>query len=431
MQKPLHIVIIGGGAAGFFAALRAAEVAREQGQNVVVCILENSSQVLKKVRISGGGRCNVTHNCFEVPRFCQNYPRGAKELLSPFQRFQTQDTVAWFKSRGVNLVAEDDGRMFPDTDSSETIINCFLEEVKKLNIGLHLNHSVQSISRLENGQLRLNIKDHEAMVADRVLIATGSSQAGYTFAKSLGHNITELAPSLFSFKIEHPLLKDLSGLSFQRTKLKLKIEGAPLFKQDGPTLITHWGLSGPAILKLSAWAARDMMHADYKAQLIVNWLGYERIEQVQSLLTDLKETNAKSQIKNVYPSEVAKRFWLQALDVAEIPQELLWANLAKKQILKLAELLFSCAFEILGKNRFKDEFVECGGVNLREIDFKTLQSKLCPGVYFAGELLDVDGITGGFNFQNAWTTAWIAGTHMPVAPNQQNNDIYAPAGVLV
>lgn len=426
MQKPLHIVIIGGGAAGFFGAIRAAEVAHEQGQNVVVRILENSSQVLKKVRISGGGRCNVTHNCFEVPRFCQNYPRGSKELLSPFQKFQAKDTVEWFKSRGVNLVAEGDGRMFPDTDSSETIINCFLEEVKKLDIQLHLNHSVQSVEPLENKQLRVNIKDQEAMLADRVLIATGSSQAGYNFAKSLGHSITELAPSLFSFKIDHALLKDLSGLSFQKTKLKLKIEGAPIYKQDGPTLITHWGLSGPAILKLSAWAARDMMHVDYKAQLIVNWLGHERIEQVQALLAELKDMNAKSQIKNVYPSEVAKRFWLQLLDVAEIPQELLWANLAKKQMLKLSELLFSCTFEILGKNRFKDEFVECGGVNLKEIDFKTLQSKVCPGVYFAGELLDVDGITGGFNFQNAWTTSWIAGTHMLLSSNSQNNDIYAP-----
>jgi predicted Rossmann fold flavoprotein len=425
VQTPLHIVIIGGGAAGFFGAIRAAEVAREQGRNVVVRILENSSQVLKKVRISGGGRCNVTHNCFEIPRFCQNYPRGSKELVSPFQRFQAQDTVAWFKARGVNLVAEDDGRMFPDTDSSETIINCFLEEVKKLNIQLHLNHSVQSVEALDNKQLRVNIKDHEALLADRVLIATGSSQAGYAFAKSLGHTITELAPSLFSFKIDHALLKDLSGLSFQKTKLKLKIEGAPIFKQDGPTLITHWGLSGPAILKLSAWAARDMMHTDYKAQLIVNWLGHERIEQVQSLLTELKENNAKSQIKNVYPTEVAKRFWLQLLDVAEIPQELLWANFTKRQMLKLAELLFSCTFEILGKNRFKEEFVECGGVNLKEIDFKTLQSKICPGVYFAGELLDVDGITGGFNFQNAWTTAWIAGTHMLLSSDPQNNDIYA------
>jgi predicted Rossmann fold flavoprotein len=297
--------------------------------------------------------------------------------------------------------------------------------VKKLNIQLHLNHSVQSVEALDNKQLRVNIKDHEALLADRVLIATGSSQAGYAFAKSLGHTITELAPSLFSFKIDHALLKDLSGLSFQKTKLKLKIEGAPIFKQDGPTLITHWGLSGPAILKLSAWAARDMMHTDYKAQLIVNWLGHERIEQVQSLLTELKENNAKSQIKNVYPTEVAKRFWLQLLDVAEIPQELLWANFTKRQMLKLAELLFSCTFEILGKNRFKEEFVECGGVNLKEIDFKTLQSKICPGVYFAGELLDVDGITGGFNFQNAWTTAWIAGTHMLLSSDPQNNDIYA------
>lgn len=412
MQNSHTIAIVGGGAAGFFGALRAAEVAQELHRNVSIHLFENSSQVLKKVRISGGGRCNVTHHCFEAQQFAQNYPRGSKELLSPFKQFQALDTIAWFKERGVNIVAEEDGRMFPDTNSSETIINCFLQEVKRLNIQLHLNHSVQSIQPQQDGRLLLRVKDQEDLVADRVLIATGSSQAGYTFAKSLGHTIAELAPSLFSFKIEHPLLKDLSGLSFPKTKLKLKIENAPLFKQDGPTLITHWGLSGPAILKLSAWAAREMMHADYKAQLIVNWLGYERIEQVQSLLLDLKEQNTKTQIKNAYPNELAKRFWSQLLDVAEIPQELLWAQASKKQMLKLSELLFSSTFEILGKNRFKDEFVECGGVSLKEIDFKSLQSKITPGVYFAGELLDIDGITGGFNFQNAWTTSWIAGTHM-------------------
>ncbi len=412
VQKPLQIVIIGGGAAGFFGAIRAAEVAREKGRDAVVRILENSSQVLKKVRISGGGRCNVTHNLFDVQQFCQNYPRGSKELRSPFQRFQAQDTLEWFRARGVNLVAEDDGRMFPDTDSSETIIECFLNEVKKLDIQLLVNHSVQSIERQEKGTLQVHIKTQEAITADRVLIATGSSQAGYTFAKSLGHTITELAPSLFSFKIEHPLLQDLSGLSFQRARLKLEMEGSPNYKQDGPLLITHWGLSGPAILKLSAWAAREMMHVDYKAQLIVNWLGYERVEQVLSLLLDLKEQNGKSQIKNVYPTELAKRFWLNALAVSEIPPEMLWAQASKKQMLEVAELLFACPFEILGKNRFKDEFVECGGVSLKEVDFKSLQSKKCPGVYFAGELLDIDGITGGFNFQNAWSTSWIAGTHM-------------------
>jgi predicted Rossmann fold flavoprotein len=412
LSSVLKIVVIGGGAAGFFGAIRAAELSKENNLPTEVLLLENSSMVLKKVKISGGGRCNVTHNCFEVKTFCQNYPRGSKELISPFQKFQAQDTVKWFEERGVQLVAEEDGRMFPDTDTSETIIQCFLSEVDRLGVSLLLNHSVQDIEKLPNGRLKVLLCDKDPIEADRVLIATGSAPAGYTFAKSLGHSITELAPSLFSFKIEHPLLAELSGLSFPNTKLQLNIPEAPVFKQNGPTLITHWGLSGPAILKLSAWAAREMMHSNYKAVLTVNWMGFERMEEVQALLLQLKEKNIKSQVKNIHPSELPKRFWIKLLDQAKILRDITWADISKKQLTALAENIFSSRFDILGKNRFKDEFVECGGVSLKEIDFKTMQSKLCPGVYFAGELLDIDGITGGFNFQNAWTTSWLAGTHM-------------------
>jgi len=247
--------------------------------------------------------------------------------------------------------------------------------------------------------------------ADRILIATGSSKSGYTLATSLGHTITELAPSLFSFKIEHALLKELPGLSFPNAKLQLQV-GTSSFSQKGPILITHWGLSGPAILKLSAWGAREMMHAKYQATLTVNWIGAKRIEDVQQDLLLLKEAHAKTMIKNVWPQELPKRFWLKLLEIAEVHEMMFWADVSKKQIGQLARFLFAGHFEILGKNRFKEEFVECGGVHLKEIDFKTMQSKICSGLYFAGEVLDIDGITGGFNFQNAWTTSWIAGQHM-------------------
>ena len=412
MSNPIQVFVIGGGAAGFFGAIRAAEVARRDNIAAQVTLLENSATVLKKVRISGGGRCNVTHHCFDVKTFVKNYPRGSKELISPFQKFQALDTVAWFKQRNVRLVPEEDGRMFPDTDSSETIIQCLMNEVDRLGVRLLTNHAVQAIRTTFDQRLELEILGKESFVADRVLIATGSSSPGYAFAKSLGHSITMLAPSLFSFKIEHSLLTDLSGLSFPKTKLKLTIPDAPLFQQDGPCLITHWGLSGPAILKLSAWAARDMMKSGYKATLHVNWLGLEKREDVLNLLLSLKEQNLKSDIKNVSPEPLPKRFWAKLVALAEIPENLNWAEVSKKQMLKLVELLYACPFEIQGKNRYKDEFVECGGVALKEIDFRSMQSKICPGVYFAGELLDVDGITGGFNFQNAWTTSYIAGGHM-------------------
>lgn len=409
--SPLHIAVVGGGAAGFFAAMRAATVATTIERPVLIRIYESSAAYLKKVRISGGGRCNVTHNCFEPRALAQNYPRGSKELLSPFQKFQPRDTIEWFQQRGVEIIAEDDGRMFPSTHTSETIIDCFTREIKKWNIELVLNASVKNIEVTDETRFLIRAKDREDWKADRVLIATGSAPSGYELARQLGHTITDLAPSLFSFKIEHPLLTDLSGLSFPTTRLKLTTP-QKTFKQDGPTLITHWGLSGPAILKLSAWAAREMKNCDYKAQLTVNWLGLDQLDDVVHRLQALKESHSKSQLKNEFPREISRRFWQQILTTHHIPAERLWADLSKKHMLLIAQQLFATSFEILGKNRFKDEFVECGGVDLKEIDFKTLQSRIRPGLYFAGELLDIDGITGGFNFQNAWSTAWIAASHM-------------------
>lgn len=406
------IIIIGGGAAGFFAAINSAEYAKAQNKSVDIKILEASDQVLKKVRISGGGRCNVTHNLFDIKLFCENYPRGSKELLSAMQRFQAQDTVSWFLRHGVRLVSEKDGRMFPDTNNSATVIQCFLDLTQNLNIDILKNSSVHSIQKQDDGLFAIQIKDRETLIANSILIATGSSQHGYHLAKELGHTITELAPSLFSFKISDFLLNELSGLSFLNSEVKLTLASEKYFKESGPLLITHWGLSGPAVLKISAWAARELMHANYKAKLTVNWLGESKLENILNLIKKLKVENLKVQVVNAYPDSLAKRFWIKILGKCNIRHEKKWADLSNKEIQQISEVLFATEFEMLGKNRFKDEFVECGGVSLKEIDFKKMQSKLCPGLFFAGEVLDVDGITGGFNFQNAWTGAWIAAQNL-------------------
>jgi predicted Rossmann fold flavoprotein len=406
------VIIVGGGAAGFFAAINTAEYAKANNTPVEVQILEASNSVLKKVSISGGGRCNVTHNLYEIREFCERYPRGSKELLSAFQRFQARDTVEWFQKRGVRLVPEADGRMFPDTNTSETIIKCFEDSAQHAGVQIKLNHKVERIQKSDSGKFQIQLHTGETLEADSVMIATGSSAFGHKLALELGHTITELAPSLFSFKIEDPLISELSGLSFENASVQLLIEGEKPFKEKGPLLITHWGLSGPAVLKISAWAAREMLHADYKAQLKVNWLGLDRIESVLEILKSIKNEGLKSQIQNVYPQPLAKRFWLKVLEKVKIAEDKRWADISNKELQNLAETLFATQFQVLGKNRYKDEFVECGGVDLKEINFKKMESKICPHLFFAGEVLDIDGITGGFNFQNAWTGAWIASQNL-------------------
>jgi predicted Rossmann fold flavoprotein len=413
-SKQQSIAIIGGGASGIFASIRCAEVAKEKKLDVDIRVFEVSTKFLKKVRISGGGRCNVTHNIFEVNEFCLNYPRGQKELLSPFQKFQAADTVEWFEERGVDLKHEVDGRMFPVTDSSETIIDCFMQEANKHKIKLLNKMNVKSLKKLGDGKISLFINDDEPFIADSVLIATGSMPGGYRLAKNLGHSITEIAPSLFTFKIEDVILESLSGTSFSQAALTLKIDGAKPFEQKGPLLITHWGLSGPALLKLSAWAAREMMHTNYKAKITVNWLGIERQDDSEKLLNTIKNNNTKTLVGNAYPSELTKRFWLQLLIKCGISKEKNWSEINKKDFHLIMKNLFSCELDVLGKSRFKEEFVECGGINLKEINFKTMESKVCSGLYFSGEVMDIDGITGGFNFQSAWTSGWIAGSHMPL-----------------
>jgi predicted Rossmann fold flavoprotein len=407
-----NVAIIGGGASGIFAAIRCAEVAKLNNQKVKIKVFESSRNFLKKVKISGGGRCNVTHHEFQVNQFVLNYPRGKKELLSPFQVFQAKDTVSWFEERGVTLKSESDGRMFPETDKSETIIQCFMSEIERLGIELLPNCEIKTVSKLDDGRFDINTSETKKFKAEVLLLATGSVRAGYELAKQLGHKITDLAPSLFSFIIKDTLLKEMSGTAFKNTDLKLKIPGSKTFKQAGPLLITHWGLSGPAVLKLSAWAAREMKKAEYRAHIQVNWLCISTIEEVKEILLNLKNEFLKNKISNTPVEGLTKKFWQRLIEYNSISLEKRWADVSKKEVQKIAEFLFSCELEIQGKNRFKDEFVECGGASLKEINFKTMESKICEGLYFSGELLDIDGITGGFNFQNAWATGWIAGGSM-------------------
>ena len=407
-----NIAIIGGGASGIFAAIRCAEVAKEKNININIKVFEASKRFLKKVKISGGGRCNVTHHIFDSKNLILNYPRGKKELLSPFIKFQASDTVRWFEDRGVEIKHEEDGRMFPVTNNSGTIIDCFMKEAEKYKVQLVTQSNIKSIKKLENGRLSLLINEDKNYIADSVLIATGSVPSGYRLAKTLGHTITEIAPSLFTFKIEDLILENLAGTSFTNSSLTLKIDSAKEFYQKGPLLITHWGLSGPALLKLSAWAAREMMHSNYKAKIIVNWLGLERQDDVEKLLATIKNSNTKTNIGKAYPKELTKRFWHQLLIKCEIQKEINWSEVSKNQLNRILNNLFKCELEVIGKSRFKEEFVECGGVDLKEINFKTMESKVCPGLYFSGEVIDIDGITGGFNFQSAWSLGWIAGSNM-------------------
>jgi predicted Rossmann fold flavoprotein len=403
-------VVIGGGASGFFSAIRMAELIQRKKIAAQVILLESTPNFLQKLKISGGGRCNVTHHQFEIPALVENYPRGKKELRSPFSQFFTLDTVEWFKKRGVKLKTEPDGRMFPVTDSSSTIINCFLKEAEKWGVELHKSQRVSSVVANEEHILVSTNKDLQ-IKADAIVIATGSSPAGYRLAESLGMKITDLAPSLFSFKIESPLLKDYSGTSFKNVSLELKTE-KKVFKQTGPMLITHWGLSGPAILKLSAWAAREMKACSYKAKLVVHWDVGKSLDEVRTELKALFSSNERAKLSNVVPSLFTKAFWRSFIDYLGIAEDRLAGELSKKEFNKLVDAIYATNFEIKGKNRFKDEFVECGGVGLKQIDFKTMSWKKDPRIHVTGELLDIDGITGGFNFQNAWTSGWLSANHI-------------------
>ncbi|MCB1197098.1 MAG: NAD(P)/FAD-dependent oxidoreductase [Deltaproteobacteria bacterium] len=406
------LCVIGGGAAGFFAAIHAAQTMQNRPVPGKVVLLEGSTRFLQKVRISGGGRCNVTHHDFNIRSFVTNYPRGQKEVLSAMHQFQASDLVQWFKQAGVSLKVEADGRMFPVTDDSETIIDCLMKQAKLL--GVQLDKSFAAMSVVKKSDVFV-IQDRKGQVleADKVLLATGSSPDGYKIAKQLGHTITPLAPSLFSFKIEHLLLHDMQGTSFPNAQVVLCVgdKNQEVFKQQAPVLITHWGVSGPGILKISAWAARVMQEYQYKGILTVNWVG-QKTEIIQAYLDKKKRSHPNVNIGNLIVEGVTKKFWQRILHIENIQTSLSIGQISKKKLTRLAFALTKTVLQVEGKNRFKDEFVECGGVDLREIDMKTMQSKCVPGLFFAGEIMDVDGITGGFNLQHAWTSGWVAGQNM-------------------
>ncbi len=407
----MHIVVVGGGPAGIFAAIRAAET----GSNNRVTVLEATNEPLGKVRISGGGRCNVTHNCFDPAELVKHYPRGHKELRGPFSRFQPHDTVEFFLRHGVQLKSESDGRMFPTSDSSETIIDCLLSVAKSLGVEIRLGKRVTAINILSDAnspQFIASLHSDKSIECDRVMIASGSSPQGYRLADSVGHTIVPGVPSLFTFKIRDERLNDLAGISFDRVQLQLDVGKKKKLSQIGPLLITHWGLSGPAVLKLSAWGARALNECRYKAKLTVNFLPEHDTESVYDEFLLYKRENPKKRIVSQSLFDTPKRYWSQATTAAGIADTLLWADVTKVALKALAHQLTAATFLVTGKGIFKDEFVTAGGVRLNEIDFRTMQSRICPGLYFGGEVLDIDGITGGFNFQSAWTTGWIAGGSM-------------------
>lgn len=408
----MRLGIVGGGPAGIFAALSAAS----HDRSAEIEVLELSMQPLDKVLLSGGGRCNVTHHCYNPALLLESYPRGHRELRGPFSRFQPRDTVDWFESHGVRLKVESDGRIFPVTDNSQTIVDCLLGEAEKLGVAVLPGSGVRSIraekSSRTGGSFDVELRGGTHKRYDRTLVATGSSRKGYKLASSLGHSITPCVPSLFTFKVRDPRLQGMSGISFEEAELTLTTGDGAKLTQRGPLLVTHWGLSGPAVLRLSAWGARALHECKYQADLSISFEPAHSRDAVYQDMLYIKERHPRRQVDSSCPFALPKRYWKRIVELNGISAVTTWANLTREAMLKLASELVAARFEICGKGEFKEEFVTCGGVNLKEIDFRTMQSKICPGLYFAGEILDIDGITGGFNFQNAWTTGWVAGLSM-------------------
>ena len=399
-----RIVIVGGGAAGFFAAIACWESRR----GAEILLLEKTSQFLSKVKISGGGRCNVTHADFDAREFSRRFPRGERALISAFGKFQASDTVAWFESRSVKLKAEPDGRMFPTTDSSQTIIDCLLGEARKAGIKLETNCGVERAIKKSGGGFELELSNGEKLTCDKLLLALGGCRtpALGQLAVSLGHTLEPPVPSLFTFHIEIPWLRELAGVSVETSEVS--VHGTKL-RERGALLLTHWGLSGPAILRLSAWGAREMHERNYNFPLQINWLPHLTDEKLAVEFQARRKSQPAKLIVNFPIAPLPSRLWEQLVLAAGVERDTRWAALSGAAQHKLTQQLLRSEFSVTGKSLNKDEFVTCGGVRLNEINFKTMESKICSGLFFAGEVLDIDGITGGFNFQAAWTTGWIAG----------------------
>lgn len=388
-----HTIIIGGGAAGFFTAINLAE----RLPHAKIAILERGKEVLQKVRISGGGRCNVTHAQFEPRELSTNYPRGEKELLGPFHSFMTGDTIAWFEQRGVELKIEEDGRMFPTSNSSQTIIDCFMTLSRKHDIDVLTSHNVTSITRETDWKLQCA---NDSFSCTNLVVAAGSSPKVWEMMRGLGHTIVNAVPSLFTFNIVDKHITELAGIALEASVSipSLKLES------QGPLLITHWGFSGPAILKMSAWGARELHGSDYKFDLVINWLNHISTQDCYESL--LAQRSSKKQVGNEWLFDLPKRLWKYLVASMNLSDKN-WADCSNTDLQNLATILTACVFSINGKSTFKEEFVTAGGVDLKEMNFKTFASKKQENLYLAGEVLNIDAITGGFNFQNAWTGGWI------------------------
>ncbi len=398
----VDLIVLGGGAAGFFAAIEAAST----NPKLKIIILEKSNKLLSKVRISGGGRCNVTHHCLEPTPLSKHFPRGQRELKQLFRVFQATDTIAWFEARGVELKTEEDGRLFPVTDSSQTIIDCFLKEAVKFNIEIQLSMEVDHVEKTADG-FHVHCKNGKNFSSKKLLIATGGNPHGdaYNWIKSLGHAIIPPIPSLFTFNDPSKEFADLMGLAVADTEVK--IAGTKLSSR-GPVLITHWGLSGPVVIRLSAWAARELHDAHYQFTVLVNWTGEQTEESLRELFLLKIQSEGGKRICSHSLFQVPRRLWERLCAKAGVSEKMVWAEAPAKIQNRLIEYLIRCPFDIRGKTTFKEEFVTCGGVDLNDVELSSMESKKVPGLFFAGEVLNVDGETGGFNFQAAWTTAFIA-----------------------
>jgi predicted Rossmann fold flavoprotein len=408
---PTHqkqVAVIGGGAAGFFAALSCAQA----NPGIKIYLLEKTNKLLSKVRVSGGGRCNVTHHCFNPNQLLQYYPRGNKFLKTGFKLFGVQDTVQWFEARGIQLKTETDGRIFPITDDSATIVNCLLQEANKSGIIIRLNTAVQSITPLSgNTGFTLGLRDSKQLMVAKVVVSSGGNAKpeSYNWLAALGHSIIKPVPSLFTFNVPESPLKELQGISVPLAKVKL---AGMALENNGPLLITHWGFSGPAVLKLSAWAARTLHELNYLFQVLLNWVPAYTEETLRQELAQYRKLHPKRLVATNPLFGLPQRLWKSLVAEAGIPDPTVWAELPAKNQNKLVEHLLRAPFTVKGKTTFKEEFVTCGGVDLSEINPQTMESKLVPGLFFAGEVMDIDGVTGGFNFQAAWTTGFLAGKAM-------------------
>lgn len=398
----MKVAIIGGGAAGFFAAISC----KTHYPDAEVSIIEKTTKLLAKVRISGGGRCNVTHDCLNSNVLSKSYPRGERFLKKAFNQFAVADTIEWFESRGVKLKIEQDGRMFPVSDNSETIIDCLMNEVKRLGISIRLKAAVGQLFVKKNG-VDLVISENKERY-DKVIIATGGSpkMEGFNWLEKLGHEIKPPVPSLFTFNMPSEPIKSLMGLVV--SDALIRVQGTKL-KQKGPLLVTHWGMSGPAILKTSAWGARILSDMNYEFNIQVSWVGEVSEVQLRNEIIHCQTQASKKKMTNKRLSDLPTRLWDFLLHKIELREDITWGEIGKKGVNKLINILMNDVYRVSGKTTFKEEFVTCGGISLENVKVESMESKITPNLFFAGEVLDIDGVTGGFNFQAAWTTGYIAG----------------------